>query len=69
MKTLYFLLIIAIAGCSKPSTENNIPAATSDSLETNTEKSCSINQQNLVPITDLGTGYYRGYQGGLYPGG
>ena len=69
MKTLYFLLILAIAGCSKPATENNIPAATADSLETNTDKSCSINQQNLVPITDLGTGYYRGYQGGLYPGG
>ncbi len=69
MKTFYLLLIIAIAGCSKPATENNTPASTADSLETNTEKSCSINQQNLVPITDLGTGYYRGYQGGLYPGG
>ncbi|MBK6827870.1 MAG: hypothetical protein IPG86_13870 [Chitinophagaceae bacterium] len=69
MKTFYLLLIIAIAGCSKPETENNTPTSTADSLETNTEKSCSINQQNLVPITDLGTGYYRGYQGGLYPGG
>jgi len=23
----------------------------------------------LVPITDLGTGTYLGFQGGLYPGG
>jgi len=69
MKTFYLLLAIAVAGCSKPATENNNPASPVDSTETNTEKSCSINQQNLLPITDLGTGYYRGYQGGLYPGG
>ena len=23
----------------------------------------------LVPLSDLGTGFYKGFQGGLYPGG
>lgn len=31
--------------------------------------SCSTTSVGLIPINDLGTGYYQGYQGGLYPGG
>jgi hypothetical protein len=30
---------------------------------------CSRDSTGLVPITDLGSGFYLGFQGGLYPGG
>jgi hypothetical protein len=30
---------------------------------------CSKTSTGLVPLTDLGSGFYRGRQGGLYPGG
>lgn len=30
---------------------------------------CGITSVGLVPLNDLGTGTYQGYQGGLYPGG
>ena len=30
---------------------------------------CSNTSVGLTPINDLGTGFYRGWQGGLYPGG
>jgi hypothetical protein len=30
---------------------------------------CSKTSVGLVPLTDLGTGLYKGYQGGLYPDG
>lgn len=32
-------------------------------------QNCSNNQTGLVPINDLGTGFWNGYQGGLYPNG
>jgi len=31
--------------------------------------SCSITSVGFTPINDLGPGYFRGFQGGLYPGG
>ncbi len=30
---------------------------------------CSKTQTHKTPLNDLGTGFYQGYQGGLYPGG
>lgn len=30
---------------------------------------CSNDSTGLIPLTDLGSGYYLGYQGGLFPGG
>ena len=30
---------------------------------------CTHTSTGLVPINDLGTGFYKGFQGGLYPGG
>src|SRR6266545_450124 len=30
---------------------------------------CAVTSTGLVPVNDLGTGYYKGAQGGLYPGG
>jgi hypothetical protein len=34
-----------------------------------TAPSCTTTSVGRIPINDLGTGYYQGYQGGLYPGG
>lgn len=31
--------------------------------------SCSVTSVGFTPINDLGPGYFRGFQGGLYPGG
>src|SRR5688572_27671492 len=42
------------------------------SLAVNTtfaQKDCTQDSTGLVPIPQLGTDYYSGYQGGLYPGG
>ena len=33
------------------------------------QKDCSIDHLGKIPLTDLGEGFYRGFQGGLYPGG
>lgn len=33
------------------------------------QKDCSNDHLGLIPLTDLGTGYFHGIQGGLYPGG
>src|SRR5258706_15072963 len=30
---------------------------------------CAGTSTGLIPVTDLGTGFYQGLQGGLYPGG
>ena len=30
---------------------------------------CGNDNSGLIPLTDLGTGFYEGIQGGLYPGG
>lgn len=30
---------------------------------------CSVTSTGMVPLIDLGTGLYKGYMGGLYPGG
>ncbi len=35
----------------------------------NAQKDCSHDNTGLVPITDLGLSTYRGFTGGLYPGG
>lgn len=32
-------------------------------------KNCDNDQTGLVPLSDLGNGFYLGFQGGLYPGG
>lgn len=32
-------------------------------------QNCSRTSTGFPPINDLGKGYYRGYQGGLYPNG
>ena len=32
-------------------------------------QNCSNTSVGLTPVNDLGTGYYRSYQGGLYPDG
>lgn len=33
------------------------------------QKNCQSNRAPFIPLNDLGTGYFRGHQGGLYPGG
>jgi hypothetical protein len=33
------------------------------------QKDCSHTHTDRIPINDLGTGFYLGFQGGLYPGG
>lgn len=33
------------------------------------QKDCNSNNSGLVPLNDLGTNYYRGFQGGLFSGG
>ncbi|MGB4929438.1 MAG: hypothetical protein WBP43_05670, partial [Chitinophagales bacterium] len=30
---------------------------------------CDNDSTGLIPLVDLGTGYYAGHQGGLFPGG
>src|SRR2546428_10178954 len=39
-----------------------LPAAASAS-------NCNGTQTGMIPLTDLGAGFYHGFQGGLYPGG
>ncbi len=33
------------------------------------QKDCQQQRQSFIPLSELGKGYFRGYQGGLYPGG
>lgn len=45
------------------------PAATTDLPPSIAAANCSGTSTGLIPITDLGAGFYQGAQGGLYPGG
>lgn len=62
-----FAITLFFISCSKEEVIDS--EIETDSTETITSKNCNINQSGLTPITDLGVGYYRGYQGGLYPNG
>lgn len=50
---IYFIILISVLIFSKESFS----------------QVCSNTSVGLTPINDLGTGFFRGYQGGLYPGG
>ena len=60
--TTLVLMILLLIACTK---ENN------NRINTVAEKNNSVTIQSPddVPLNDLGTGLYRGYTGGLYPGG
>jgi hypothetical protein len=46
-----------------------VPAAYSPSGEARSGADCSAVRTGLVPLTDMGRTRYRGFPGGLYPGG
>ena len=61
IKTLSFLVILLSTACTKESRDILTAAEQSNSI--------SFQSPGDVPLNDLGKGYYRGYIGGLYPGG
>jgi hypothetical protein len=38
-------------------------------MQNSFSQDCSVTSVGFTPINDLGSGYFRGFQGGLYPGG
>jgi hypothetical protein len=65
MKLNFLLLLftfIAFADCTK--NDNDL-----EHLESSNNSSAMLVDTTRVPINDLGTGTYRGFIGGLYPGG
>src|SRR4026209_629931 len=64
MKTqsLFALLLIAFSACNKESDSRLDSAGRND-------KSIALTDTAKIPITDLGTGTFMGFTGGLYPGG
>jgi hypothetical protein len=57
-------LAAAVAAVSASLSISEAPAQ-----ETRPNAQCSLSSTGLVPLTDMGNRRYRGYRGGLYPGG
>jgi hypothetical protein len=57
-------LVAALAAVSATLSISQAPAG-----ETRPNAQCSLASTGLVPLTDMGNRRYRGYRGGLYPGG
>src|SRR5215468_10653445 len=57
-------LAAAIAAVSASLSISQAPAK-----ETRPNAECSLASTGIVPLTDMGNRRYRGYRGGLYPGG
>ena len=38
-------------------------------IQTFSQKDCNTTNKGLIPLPDLGTNYFKGYQGGFYPNG
>ena len=46
-----------------------LAASIAPSGRSSTKADCSLTSTRLIPLTDMGKRKYRGYRGGLYPGG
>ena len=46
-----------------------LAASVTPASRSSTSADCSLTRTGLVPLTDMGKRRYRGYRGGLYPGG
>ena len=47
----------------------SLAIAQAPAQQTRPRAQCSLTSTGLVPLTDMGKRHYRGYRGGLYPGG
>ena len=47
----------------------SLSIAQAPAKQTRPDAQCSLTSTGLVPLTDMGNRRYRGYRGGLYPGG
>jgi hypothetical protein len=46
-----------------------LAASVAPASQSSTSADCSLTKTGLIPLTDMGSRRYRGYRGGLYPGG
>ncbi|HEU5066317.1 MAG TPA: hypothetical protein VFT86_10675 [Gaiellaceae bacterium] len=46
-----------------------VAASSAPTGSSSTKADCSLTRTGLIPLTDMGKRKYRGYRGGLYPGG
>jgi hypothetical protein len=46
-----------------------LAASVAPASRSSTSADCTLTRTGLVPLTDMGSRRYRGYRGGLYPGG
>jgi hypothetical protein len=46
-----------------------LAASVAPASRSSTSADCSLTKTGLIPLTDMGSRRYRGYRGGLYPGG
>lgn len=68
MKNSLFILITILLSCNKEG--NNVSTISeTDTTEVTTGKNCQVELTQLIPIPEIKTGYYRTYQGGLFPNG
>src|SRR5438270_3729520 len=69
----FFVLLIATAvasaGSAAPPTRSAGPKAGARSFTAPPAANCAITSTRFIPLMDLGTGTYHGYEGGLYAGG
>ena len=60
-KISYLFTLLLFVACNKENTTQLAPQSTSEVS--------NYQSPDDIPLNDLGTGLYRGYVGGLYPGG
>ena len=46
-----------------------LAASVAPASRSSTSADCTLTRTGLIPLTDMGNRRYRGYRGGLYPGG
>ncbi len=63
-KFLFILIIISLSVILSGCNQKEKP-----SIESINGRDCSLTSLGLTNLMDLGTGEYKGFQGGLYPGG
>jgi hypothetical protein len=68
---LFVALVVILSGCDRasglPTTTDAATPIGEPTPQTGTEIPAGIDR--AIPLTDLGTNLYKGYEGGLYPGG
>src|SRR6478752_10504628 len=60
------LLIVAAAFAAVSA---SLSVTQAPAKQTRPDAQCSLTSTGLIPLTDMGNKRYRGYRGGLYPGG